>query len=245
MNETINKPDFVEMKSSPETIQWLKTAVSNYYKMGAQPQKVKVATVEIDGREKEGLEIFVKGKLGDTKRDILGVVDRVIVDNKDPKKVIIEDWKTGATVRKWKNNTKSDDGLPEQRQQIIYTKLMEQKGVEVSGARLIYPVAEEIVDVQLGNKVLETRIIEDIVQTDRELSMMEENNTFEYRPSFLCSWCSIVKLCPVAQLNMRSEKMKSAYESQPDPDLLLEHIELLDAPPTDFLPTEDVSDGLF
>ena len=42
-------------------------------------------------------------------------------------------------VKRWKPNTKGDKGLAEQRQQTIYSMLLEQHGYEVSAARLIYP----------------------------------------------------------------------------------------------------------
>lgn len=226
MFETLKMPEFEDMRENKETMDWLKNVINNYYKMGAKPEQIKIANIEIDGRERKGLEIFIKGKIGDTNRNILGVIDRVI-ESKKGNGVIIEDYKTSATAKKWKNHTKSTDGFSEQRQQLIYTKLMEDNGVNVSGARLIYPVAKEIVRVQLDNPVLKKKAFNSIIETDRNLTTMEENNTFEFNPSFLCAWCPIRKIClDPGPLNHNSVKIMNAYESQPEPEILEQVIEI-------------------
>lgn len=131
---------------------------------------------------------------------------------------------TGAKARIWKPNVKSDDGLPEQRQQIIYSMLLRDEGIDVAGASLIYPVAKEVVRVRINDENLKDRIVKDVEKTDRDLDLMIENNTFEYEPSFLCSWCPLARSCPEARLNHRSEKMMTAYNSQPFPEELEEGI---------------------
>lgn len=221
MNQFIKDPEFKILATSKDSMAWIKTAFANYYKMGAQPEKVRIATIEVDGKEREGLEIFVRGNIGGTERDILGLVDRV-VERQDGDGYLIEDYKTGKVYR-WKNHTKSDDGLAEQRQQIIYTILMRKMGINVNSARLVYPVYKEIVPVELENKELVQRVISDVKEADENLKIMEENNTFEFNPTFLCSWCSLSKICTKAQLNRRSDKMRTAHESQPDPEFL-EHV---------------------
>lgn len=223
--ETLQEPNFEGMKEDAETMKWLSSIIGSYYKMGENPEETEVATILVDGKEKEGLEIFVKGKLGDTNRNLLGAIDRISVDKEDGG-VIVEDYKTSASVKHWKEHTKNNEGFAEQRQQIIYSKLMEENGNEVSSARLIYPMAREIVDVQLENKTLEKKVLKSIVDADSELKTMEENNSFEFNASFLCHWCPIVSICPSHwNINMNSEKLRTAYESQPTPEELEQVIE--------------------
>lgn len=226
MFDVLNTPDFKDMLSNEETMTWLKTIIKNYYAMGAKPENVTVATVEVDGREKKGLEIFIRGKICDTNRNILGAIDRVI-EAKSGEGVIIEDYKTSAKAKHWKDHTKSDEGFTEQRQQIIYTKLMQDTGTNVVGARLIYPAAKEIVKVQLDNEPLRKKAFDSIVEADKNLTIMEENNTFEYNPTFLCNWCPLRKICNQAfPLNQRSAKLMDAYNSQPEPEILEQVIEI-------------------
>jgi putative RecB family exonuclease len=224
--ETLFSEDFKDFKRNPEVIKWLKDAIDGYYSMGGKPKDVKVANVQLKGSSspKKGLEIFVKGKIGDTKRDTLGFIDRLI-EAKKPNAVIIEDWKTGAKAKHWKESTKGDEGLAEQRQQIIYSMIVEQSDIEVSKARLIYPVAREIVNVELDNEKLRKKVIESVEETDRNLDTMIDNNTFELQPNFLCAWCPLAKICPAAQIKPYA-KMQEAYAKQPDPEVLLKGIEL-------------------
>lgn len=128
-------------------------------------------------------------------------------------------------VKRWKSHTKSDEGLAEQRQQLIYKMLLEQKGFKVSGARLIYPVAGEMVKVDMKDEELAQRVIKDVEDTDKALDVMIENNTFEYKPSFLCSWCSLSRLCPQADIKPY-KKMQDAFQSQPEPTLLMKVIDM-------------------
>lgn len=132
---------------------------------------------------------------------------------------------TGAKAKKWKSHTKSDEGLAEQRQQLIYKMLLEQQGFKVSGARLIYPVAGEIVKVDMKDEELAQRVVQDVEETDKALDVMIENNTFEYKPSFLCSWCSLSKICIKADIKPY-KKMQDAYASQPEPEVLLKVIDV-------------------
>lgn len=132
---------------------------------------------------------------------------------------------TGAKARKWNPKTKSTDGLAEQRQQLMYKMLLEDKGVKISGARLIYPVAQEIVNVDLQDEELAARVVKNVEDTDKALTVMTENNTFEYGPSFLCAWCPLAKICSAATIKPY-EKMQIAFASQPEPEILLQGIEL-------------------
>lgn len=132
---------------------------------------------------------------------------------------------TGAKAKEWKSHTKGDEGLAEQRQQLIYKLLLEQQGFKVSAARLIYPVAKTIVNVDLTDKALEARVVRDVEEADQKLDVMIETNLFEFSPSFLCAWCPLAKICPKATIKPY-DKMRVAFASQPEPEVLLRGIEL-------------------
>lgn len=218
--------DYKDLAEIPEAVKWLRGAVNGYYNMGGKPQQVEIATIHEDDEEKSGIELFVQGQIGETKRPILGFIDQVIVDPSDPEAVVIQDWKSGAKVKRWKAHTKSLDGLPEQRQQIIYSELMRQKGHKVSGARLIYPVARETVDVDLSDADLRDRVISDVEEADRTLDILIETNEFEFKPDFLCAWCPLVHACAKAQVKPYA-KMQEAAAKQPSIDELAVGIEFI------------------
>lgn len=228
MAEVLQSNEFKDLGSIPEAVSWLKEAVNNYYSMGANPKKVSIATVTDDyGRERKGLEIFVKGNIGDSKRETLGFVDRLIFDPRREGSVVVEDWKTGK-VKKWNGSfTKGAEGYAEQRQQMIYSTLLTNKGLEVSGARLIFPLGKEIVNVDLGNTELRDRVIEDVKRTDEALDLLIDSNNFEYSPGFLCAWCPLAKICPQADIKPY-KKMQDAYATQPDPELFTDVIDFGD-----------------
>lgn len=226
VRSVLQSNEFSELAQYPDAVDWLKNAVNGYYNMGAKPQKVKVADIDIKGERQPGLEMFVNGKIGNTKRSIVGFVDRIV---EDPRKgsdgVIIEDWKTSAKAKHWNPNTKDIEGLAEQRQQIIYTMLLKAQGVNVTGARLLYPVARDFVKVNLKDEKMCDRVVSDVEEADKSLTIMTETNTFEARPSFLCSWCPLVKVCKVA--NMKNfKKAIDARKNQPEPEEIMKGLDV-------------------
>lgn len=228
VTQTFESEEFADLAQIEDVHVWLRQAINNYYSMGANPQKVQVAEIIMKEGEdpKKGLELFVKGRIGNAKREVLGFIDRLVVDaKKNDGSVIVEDYKSGAKAHKWKSHTKSDEGLAEQRQQLIYRILLENQGVKVSGARLIYPVAKEIVNVDFNDQELFDRVVKDVEETDKALDAMIENNTFEYTPSYLCAWCKISTLCGAATIKPYA-KMQEAFAQQPQPEVLLKGIEL-------------------
>lgn len=226
VEEVLASEEFADMAEMPEVVQWLKDAINGYYSMGARPEKVQVATITDDaGEEKVGLEVFVKGKIGESKRDTLGFIDRLVKDPRDEEAVIIEDWKSGAKTKRWNPKTKSDEGLGEARQQVIYSMLLEQEGQKVSGARLIYPIPRELVTVDLKDADFLARVKNDVEEADAKLDIFLERNTFEFKPNFLCAWCPLSKLCPVATIKPYA-KMQEAYAKQPEPEVLLKGFDL-------------------
>lgn len=223
--------EFKAFKGNEDALRWLEEAIDGYYKMGGRPEKVKVATIkrESDKYPKKGLEIFVRGNIGGTKRDTLGFVDRLTEDQSPDAPedgIIIEDWKSGAKAKKWNPKTKSDEGKAEARQQTIYSMLLEKEGINVTGARLIFPVAGSVVNVDINDEKFREQVIKDIQDTDAALDNYIETNLFEYKPSFLCSWCPISKICPKAQIG-KFDKARAAYAKQPSMEKLAEGIEFI------------------
>lgn len=215
--EALATDEYAHFRSNPDAIAWLKKALRNYYMKIEDPTQVKIA--DIDG--KKGLEIFVSETIGDSKRKCIGFIDRVTEDP-DGDGIRVEDWKTGAKAKVWNPKTKSDDGLKEQRQQIMYFMMLEKKGYDVTAARLIYPIAETSVDVLLDDDELIRDTVEGVERTDKKLDVLTETNTFGFSPDFSCSFCPFAKMCPAASLknhikkNGEPSKLKLAYDGQPE-----------------------------
>lgn len=214
----LESEEFKHFKEIPDALEWLDNAIDGYYRMGGRPRKVKVAHIkrEDDKFPKIGLEIFVKGHIGNAKRSSLGFVDRLTEDQTDPDNpgVVIEDWKSGAKAKKWNPKTKSEDGRAEARQQTMYAMLLEQAGVNVTKARLLYPVAETVVDVDLKDDKFRESVIKDVEAADAALDNYLETNLFEYKPEFLCAWCPLAKMCPKAKIE-KFQKARDAFAKQP------------------------------
>ena len=219
---TLQEKDYRHFAKNGEALEWLRETIDKYYRMGGRPKFVKVANYRRTG-EKEpslGLEVEVYGKIGETKRNIKGYVDRLTEDRTDPSKVIIEDWKTGKEKPKWNPATKDEKGLSEARQQTIYSLLLRADGIEVSGARLIYPAAMKMVEVDIDDERIIKRAIEDVELADRLLSEAQEQNLFKFSPpEVLCAWCPLAKICPKASIKPFA-KARAAVKTQPAPEVL-------------------------
>lgn len=224
--------DLAEIK---DAVVWLRGAVNGYYNMKADvdPSEVVIAEIQTDKGVKPGLEIFVMGQIGNAKRPTLGFIDRVTEIEREPgaevsSVVMVEDWKSGAKVKKYnpKSRSKNPEGMNEQRQQVIYSILLEQtKNVKVKSARLIYPVAREVVEVDLADEKLRAQVIKDVEDADKQLDNHIERNLFEYSPSILCSWCPLFSACPAAKSFNHVEKARLAAASQPSPEELAKGFE--------------------
>lgn len=215
VKKVISKEDNEALVASPGVLDWLFSAISNYVSMSPDPRGVIIPTFKNKyGYDVSGLELFVSGKIADTNREILGFIDQV-TQNEDGT-FTVTDFKTGAKSKHYKKGSRYNEGFAEQRQQIIYSMLLQQMGHKVSAARLIYPVAKDIVNVNLHDKELILKVLDSVVSADKKLSAYEEENLFPFKPSVLCSWCPLAKMCPKA-LQPRSDKSVEARNSQPDP----------------------------
>ncbi len=207
----------------PEALQWLDNAIDSYYAMGGRPERVDVATIELDGEEHLGLEVFVQGNLADASRPTLGFIDRVVHDSRKGHEgeLVIEDWKSGAKAKEWNPKTKSTDGLAEARQQTIYALMLEEQGIEVGSARLIYPVAKKIVQVDVKDKAMRELSLEGVRAADEALDNYIETNEFDYSPSIFCNWCPLVNICSKAE-TANFEKARAARRQAPGIEVLAE-----------------------
>lgn len=216
------KEGYPEFADNQEVIQWTLDAVHGYYEMGGNPKNVNIATVKKHKTDEpvKGLEIFVKGQIGKASRKTLGYVDQIIQDHIDEEGIVVSDWKSGATIRRFQKPQNLDKprkynpGFPEVRQQMIYTMLLEARGEKVTSARLVYPVGREIVNVDVDDLWIRKKVVESVEKADKTLSNSIEQNLFEYGPSALCSWCPLVNMCPAAQ-KIPSEKAVESREKQP------------------------------
>lgn len=233
---TAEEKDFQHLGGNREAKQWLKEAIDNYFEMGAKPENVRVATYQ----GKDGLECFVSGHIEGMNRDFLGFIDRLAVSSKGG--VIIEDWKTGGKAKHYQKGNRYDEGWPEARQQILYSILLNleytsgkqnmfahaddfnennARNVIVDKARLIFPVAGEVVDVDIHDQELVDRAVADAIEAEKRYDSYLEENTFPYNPSFLCHWCPLAKVCPQAtKRSGRVQKAMDAWDNQPEPEEL-------------------------
>lgn len=227
VDNTLHEPEYQHFLTNHDAIYWLREAVDGYYAMGGNPQKVKIATLTDDkGRERSGLEMFVTAHVGNTSRPSLGFVDQIQQDPRDSEAVIVQDWKSGK-AKHWSPKKPFEEGYPEQRQQILYSMILEKMGHKVSAAQLVYPIAGHVERVRLSNQTLRERVVHDVEWTDRTLDEFLETNEFSYKPTFLCSWCPLVKICPSAYNGERYGKVQVAYDTQPEAEVLSEGIEVL------------------
>lgn len=233
VEEVSDLPEFNKFSREPEVRSWLNTLIGNYAKMGAKPKKVKVAVIDnpdynpekpegkYNPKQRKGIEVFVTEQLVPGGRKVLGLIDRLIVDPRDPEALIVEDWKTGKLKPAFNPKKPDSEGLAESRQQMLYTMILEKMGHKVSAARLIYPAASEVVNVPVDNELLRQCVIEGIEKTNEIIDTSVQTNTFEYKSSVLCAWCPMAKICPEAMI-LNKEKFLNSYSSQPDPEVLLE-----------------------
>jgi len=218
--EVIGTEEFQQFQGNDDALAWLSRTIDGYYRMGGRPKRVNVATYQRSGDKeaKKGLEVFVRGRLGNCTRDTLGFIDLLAVSAKDPEAVVVQDWKTGKAKKRWNPANKGTEGLSEARQQAIYSILLEQDGVKVDGARLVYPAAGEVVEVDIKDERVLKRAVADAEEADEKLTTMIENNLFEFDPPVpLCAWCPLSRLCPAAKIGSFA-KARAAAANQPTPE---------------------------
>lgn len=188
------KEDYPIYLKDLETMNWVKEALKGYLEAGFEYKNIDVAQiVKQEGRAPElGIEIFVKGKLGNTERNVVGFVDRV--DRLPNGKLRVVDYKSGKKIHPFNPNEEISDsnGFGYWRQQLAYTMLLEQAGHEVGGAVLEFPIAKGEVVVDVENESLREQVKRDFENVDRMLTKCIEENLFPFHGHFFCKWCAML-----------------------------------------------------
>ncbi len=167
---------------------WVKNAVKGYLAMGFDFNSEVVPNITWKGKEQYGLELFVDGTIGNTKRKVVGYVDKII---ESPNGLLIQDWKTGKTAHSWDPNKPNSGSFDYWRQQALYAMLMEKEGLEIGGASLIFPIANKVIDVDFKNPIVQNKVIEDMEKTDAMLNKCLADNFFPFTPDIFCTWCHL------------------------------------------------------
>ncbi len=188
---SLNHPHFMTDEVSKT---WLKDAIRGYLSMGFDFNEEIIPTIDWDGKKTYGLELFVDGKIGNTKRKVVGFVDKLVEKNVDGQKLLmIEDWKTGRQVHPYNPDkpVSANNSFDYWRQQALYAMLMEQKGIPVKGANLIFPVARQIVSIDKDRQDVRDRVVEDMERVDEKLDKCLKDNFFPFTPAIFCTWCHL------------------------------------------------------
>lgn len=231
-----------DMASDPDLRAWMESASQRFCAMGPAATDVAVARYRTDdGTERPALEMKISLHLPGVRRRVFGAIDRLTVpDPDDPRTVVVDDYKTGRKASVYSERLRFAD-FNYQRQQTLYAMLLEHDtrtfdgGWRPVGGRLLYPLAEEVsfhddasdqdvrMPVQAGAliqlNVLDAhnraRTLQDAAQASDTLDRECETNLYEYRPSVLCAWCPLARICPAARIGAKENAQKAAA-SQPD-----------------------------
>ena len=212
------KENYKEQLNNLETMNWLKEALQGYLETGFDYANVNVAQIEKEkGQGAElGVEMFVRGKLGNTTREVVGFVDRI--DDLGDGSLQVIDYKSGKKIHpfdpKEPINDRNDFGY--WRQQLAYTMLLEQLGHKVSKAKLEFPIARGEVIVDVNNQALRKQVEHDFEVVDAALNKCIEENFFPFHGHMFCKWCGMLspKFTPskYGQLNISWEEINQYVE---------------------------------
>ena len=172
---------YKESLDDKETMNWVKTALTGYLETGFEYKNIDVAQiVKKKGEEPTlGVELFVMGKIGNATRKVVGYIDRL--DRMPDGRLSIVDYKTGGRIYK--------DSFDYERQQLAYTMLLEQDGYEVGAAKLEFPIARGVVDIDINSQEKRTQVEIDFEAADNLLTKCIEDNFFPFKGHHFCKWC--------------------------------------------------------
>lgn len=170
---------------------WIKDTVMNYLRMGFDFNQERVPSFEERGKNKLALEMFVNGRVSDTKHPIVGFIDKLVYDKNGH--LTMEDWKTGAKVHDYNPDKKISKSNPfgYWRQQTLYAMLLEDKGIKLDKASLVFPNASTVVNVDFNNPNVRQQVIDDMNTADNILEECINNNLFPFTPAQYCKWCRL------------------------------------------------------
>lgn len=188
------KEDYKEVLKDIETMKWIKQALQGYIEAGFEYKNVDVAQIAKlkTGEPELGVELFVRGKLGNTTRTVVGFIDRI--DQLPDGKIQIVDYKTGKKIYPFDPNQEvgQNNDFGYWRQQLAYTMLLEQSGHKVGGAKLEFPIAKGTVTVDVTNSKLRKQVEKDFEAVDKALDKCIEENLFPFQGHFFCKWCGML-----------------------------------------------------
>lgn len=191
----VMKKDHPHLFADEESKQWIKSAILNYLSMGFDFKNEIIPNVKWKHKEQYGLELFVDGDLnGQTNRKIVGFVDKIVEKEVNGEKVLgIEDWKTGRSVHSFDPNKpiSASNSFDYWRQQTLYAMLMEEQGFKIDSAKLIFPVAKKVVDIDFKREDIRQQVVNDMVKVDQRLDLCLEKNFFPFTPAQWCTWCHL------------------------------------------------------
>lgn len=217
ITQKITKEDekYSTLIKDQENRDWLNNAlIQGYWKTwGEEFKNDKIANIFLMGETRKGLELFVSGKIGNTERNCLGFIDKLVESEGGLK---VQDWKTGKKINNYDPTRKisNSNSFDYWRQQLIYTILLEQNNFIVKSASLIFPCAEipQEVFVDVNLESAREKVVNDVEQTDKEITMCIENNyTFPFKAGIYNSWATY--LCGLGSAykpsNLREDKLLS------------------------------------
>lgn len=201
---------------------WLRHTMDDYIDMDEKYTNVNVAKYKEGHKYKPGLELEVSGYVGDASRRTYGKIDRLTDDGQGG--VFIDDYKTGKKAKVYDPR----DRFPQfdyVRQQTMYAMLLEEQakeansGMRINCARLLFPIPNKVVTVDVEDKTIRRKTVDDVKKASDMLNDANDANTYALSPGKLCSWCPLVNICPKADRDSR-DKFVAARAQQPDAELL-------------------------
>ena len=210
---------YPETLNDKETMLWVREALKGYLDTGFEYKNIDVAQIPKESGElSPGIELFVKGKLGNTKRNVVGFVDRI--DQLPDGSLQIVDYKTGKKIQPFDPRIAIGDNndFGYWRQQLAYTMLLEQDGYNIGGAKLEFPIAKGEVIVDVNNNELREQVKRDFEAVDQALDRCIEENMFPFHGHFFCNWCGILspnfKPNRWSKLNINKAELSELVEFQ-------------------------------
>lgn len=178
---SVVKGKYKHVLNDPETMAWIKEALRGYLSTGFEYKNINVAQI-VKNKSKGpelGVELFVKGKIGNTTRQVVGFIDRL--DELEDGSLSIVDYKTGKRIY--------TDSFDYERQQLAYTMLLEQDGYKVGGAKLEFPIAKGTVEIDVDDTEARKQVERDFEAADALLNKCIEDNFFPFLGHHFCKWC--------------------------------------------------------
>lgn len=193
--ELITEHSYSELSKDKENQEWIKSALRGYWStFGKSAKQEKIASVFINGKTQEGIELFVGGSIGKCKRFACGFIDRLLEGNSG---LIIDDWKTGKYIYNYDINKKisESNSFDYARQQTFYTLILENKGFKIEEARLTFPMTEppQVISIDIHNPDIRKQTISDFEKAESVLNKCIENNyTFELKKGKYNGWATLL-----------------------------------------------------